>query len=203
MKTRFLLTAAACASALAAGFAAPATAQSGDNFLGDIVLTGYTFCPRTMMEANGQLLAISQNDALFSLLGTIYGGDGRTTFALPDMRGRAPVHQGAGPGLPQVRLGQRYGAETNTMTAATMPNHGHAVGASTGTPNQTSPGGHTIGSFTAGPNRYAADTPNVAMESSPTTTITATGGSLRFNNIMPYTTIRYCVVTQGIYPSRN
>jgi microcystin-dependent protein len=203
MKTRFLLTALASASALSLGLGAPATAQSGDNFLGDIVMTGYTFCPRTMADANGQLLPISQYDALFSLLGTTYGGDGRTTFALPDMRGRAPVHTGQGPGLPMARLGQRYGSETNTMSLSNLPTHNHAVGASTSAPNQTSPGGHSIGSFTAGPNRYAAGTPDTAMESSPTSTVTSAGGSQAFTNIMPFQTIRYCVVLQGIYPSRS
>lgn len=203
MKSKLLLTALASAGALSLGFGAPATAQSGDNFLGDIVMTGYTFCPRTMLDANGQLLPISQNDALFSLFGTTYGGDGRTTFALPDMRGRAPVHTGQGPGLPMARLGQRYGAERNTMTQGSLPTHNHNVGASTSAPNQTSPGGHSIGSFTAGPNRYAAGTPDTAMESSPTSTVSSTGGSQSFNNVMPFQTIRYCVVVQGIYPSRN
>jgi microcystin-dependent protein len=99
-----------------------------------------------------------------------------------------------------VAIGQRLGSETNTMTVNTMPSHGHSAYGTTTQPNQTSPGSHTIGSFTAGPNRYAADPADTPMESG---TITNTGNGASFNNIMPIQVIRYCVVTQGVYPSRN
>lgn len=200
MKAKLLTGAMAGLAALATTISAPATAQSGNDYLGDIVMVGYTFCPRTMLDASGQLLPIAQNTALFSLYGTIYGGDGRSTFALPDMRGRLPLHYGQGPGMNNVAIGQRLGSETNTMTVNTMPSHGHSAYGTTTQPNQTSPGSHTIGSFTAGPNRYAADPADTPMESG---TITNTGNGASFNNIMPIQVIRYCVVTQGVYPSRN
>ena len=200
MKAKLFTSAMAGFAALGAGLSAPAVAQSGNDFMGDIVMVGYTFCPRTMLDASGQLLPIAQNSALFSLYGTTYGGDGRTTFALPDLRGRTPLHYGTGPGLSNIPIGQPFGVERNTMTVTTMPTHGHAAFGTTSQPNQTSPGGHTIGSFSSGPNRFAADTPDTPME---TGTITNTGNGASFNNIAPVQAIRYCVVTQGVYPSRN
>ena len=105
-------------------------AAQPEPFLGQLMLVGFTFCPRGWANANGQLLEISTNTALFSLLGTTYGGNGRTTFGLPDLRGRVPVHVGTGPGLSAYRQGQRSGQETVTLTAAEMPAHRHTVNAS-------------------------------------------------------------------------
>ncbi|WP_395074824.1 phage tail protein, partial [Hyphococcus sp.] len=116
-----------------AGVTAPVNAQ--ENYIGEIMWTGFTFCPRGTIDASGQLLAISSNTALFSLYGTTYGGDGRTTFKLPDLRSRAPMHFGQGPGLTNRPLGQSAGTETNTMTVQQMPSHNHAA---TSTSNSSS-----------------------------------------------------------------
>ena len=102
-----------------------AVAQASDPFIGQIMVVGFNFCPRGWAPANGQLLPISQNTALFSLLGTNYGGDGRTTFALPDLRGRAVISMGQSPGMSNYRIGQHVGAETITLTTAEIPTHNH------------------------------------------------------------------------------
>ena len=148
--------AAALTGALMAG-AAPAAHAGPDEYLGEILTVGFNFCPRGTLEADGRLLPISQNTALFSLLGTMYGGDGRTTFALPDLRGRTIIGEGQGPGLSSRRIGQRGGSEANNAAPAVV-HEGE---------------GSTIGS-------------------------TSTG-----NNMPPYLTLKHCVVTQGIFPSRN
>uniref|UniRef100_UPI00261E3503 phage tail protein n=1 Tax=uncultured Roseovarius sp. TaxID=293344 RepID=UPI00261E3503 len=125
---------------------APAKAQ--DFWLGQIVLGGWNFCPRFTTPASGQLLAISQFSALFSLYGTQYGGDGRTTFALPDLRGRAAVNNGTGPGLSQVRIGERTGRESFTPSIPTMANHTHSIVNNTSASAYVGPGGS--GTFDAG-----------------------------------------------------
>jgi microcystin-dependent protein len=119
------------ATAVIAGLGgSAATAQ--DSYLGEIKLFGFNFCPRTTLPAHGQLLGIAENSALFSLLGTTYGGDGRTTFALPDMRGRSAIGQGQGPGLPNYAMGSKGGATQVTISPAQMPAHTHSA---TGTPS--------------------------------------------------------------------
>jgi len=105
-----------------------AAAQAQEKYLGEIMLVGYNFCPGSTTEANGQLIAISQNSALFSLYGTTYGGDGQTTFALPDLRGRVPVQTGQGPGLSNYPLGAAGGTESRALSVAQMPAHAHAHG---------------------------------------------------------------------------
>ena len=118
------------AAILSAAFAVTAPAHAGgtDPFLGEIITTGYTFCPRGYANTDGQLLPINTNQALFSLLGTTYGGDGRTSFGLPELRGRAPFNLGRGPGLTNRSLGSRGGSETNTQTVTQMPSHNHQGG---------------------------------------------------------------------------
>lgn len=141
MITRILLSSAMCAGL----FSISATsAQAGpDPYIGEIMLSGYNFCPRGWAKADGQLLPIAQNTALFSLLGTTYGGDGRTTFGLPDLRGRTPVHAGHGPGLETIRLGQKGGAETTipkpSGLTGTKSDDGHRVASSELPTNNRSP----------------------------------------------------------------
>lgn len=141
------------AAIITATLAAPSAQAGPDEYLGEILTVGFNFCPRGTLEADGRLLPISQNTALFSLLGTMYGGDGRTTFALPDLRGRVVVGAGQGPGLTERRLGERGGVEID-------------VAAPTGD-------GDALGDSSVG------------------------------NNMQPYLTLKQCVVTQGIFPSRN
>ena len=140
-------------------------------------------------------MAIAPNTALFSLLGTIYGGDGRTTFALPDLRGRAPVHAGNGPGLNAVTLGQKGGAETITITNANqLPAHSHQVAASTGAQTTNRP---TNGYLAAG-NRYTTATPDAVM--GPTA---ATGAGEPIAYRPPYTAVNFVIALVGLFPSRN
>ena len=189
--------------ALALIASAGATAQGGEQYIGDIITVGFTFCPREFAEANGALLSIAQNTTLFSVIGCQYGGDCRTTFALPNLAGRTPVHFGQGPGLPMIPLAQMGGSETVTMTPDMMPQHTHTVRASTAAPMTTTPNGTTFGSFSSGPNRYGSETPDSPMQTTPQQTVSATGGSQPFSVVSPYTTIRYCVALQGIYPPRS
>ena len=119
-------------------------AQASEPFIGEIRYFGYTFCPRGWANADGQLMAISSNSALFSLLGTTYGGDGRTTFGLPDLRGRSPLHVGNGPGLTPRSLGEKSGEETVTLTTTQIPSHSHTLMASTDGATTSEPGGKLL-----------------------------------------------------------
>lgn len=181
---------------------APAGAQ--DKYIGEVFMVGFTFCPRFTASAEGQLLSIASNTALFSLLGTTYGGDGRTTFALPDLRGRSPIGQGTGPGLTTVVQGQASGTETVTLTINQMPSHNHdaRVRASNQAPNTNNPAGNTFPTFASGTNQYTTGDDNVTMGDNEVQ-IRPNGGSQPFSIRDPYIGMRYCVVTQGIFPPRN
>lgn len=193
-----LFAAAALAGAAIMPTAKPAEA-SGEPLMGEIMLTGITFCPRGWADANGQLLPIAQNTALFSLFGTTYGGDGRTTFALPDLRGRVPIHLGQGPGLSNRVQGSRGGSETNTLTVGQLPSHSHALNATSENGTTPDPSGNLLAND--GNDRiYASGTPNTQMASS---AVGNAGSGQAVNNMQPFVTMRYCVALQGIYPSRN
>lgn len=160
---------------------------------------GGNFAPRSWAFCDGQLLPIAQNSALFSLLGTTFGGDGRTTFGLPDLRGRIAMHAGAGPGLQDHRLGTKGGAASHTLTAAQMPAHTHEVkpkcnaeGADTDDPSNKFPG-------VANENIYhgTADSTMLATPSS------SAGGGQSFSIQNPYLTINFLIALQGVYPSRS
>jgi microcystin-dependent protein len=168
-------------------------------YVGEIRMFAGNFAPRGYASCDGQLLAISQNDALFSLLGTIYGGDGRTTFGLPDLRGRLPIHVGQGPGLSSRPIGQRSGAENVTLTTAGLPAHTHATSVSTEAGTQTNPSGAQLA---ASPTvRVFSPLPaSLAMDSA---AVTSVGGGQQHNNVMPYTCITFIIALVGIYPSRN
>ncbi len=204
IKTLLLSSAVVCAT-LAIGLTAAAPAQAGDNpILGQITPSGFTFCPRGTAEANGALLPIAQNTALFSLYGTTYGGDGRTTFALPDLRSRIPIHQGRGNGLSDYRLGQRAGVETTTAATTNLANHTHraAIKTLSGAPNTTSPVGATF-SVTGGNAYNNSATPTGRFMNTGVVGVENTGLRQAQNNMQPYATIRYCVVMQGQFPSRS
>ena len=192
-------------------------------YLAEVRLFGGDFAPRGWAFCQGQLLSIAQNTALFSLLGTIYGGDGRTTFALPDLRGRAQMNPGTGPGLPTYRLGQQTGAETNTMNILDMPNHTHGAAldnanASIKIPALADAAGTTdpTGAIPAsGEDSNGAEAKLYSSSDADTTlrsftapvsgsvTIDNTGGSQPMNNLQPYTGLNFIICTQGLFPSRS
>jgi microcystin-dependent protein len=160
---------------------------------------GFGFAPQGWALCNGQLLPIDQNQALFSLLGTTYGGDGRTTFALPDLQSRVPVGQGQSPGLSSYAEGQAGGAETVTLAATQLPGHTHPVKASSSTADSDQPEGRTLArsashSYTAKPD--ASTVMNVDM-------LGDAGGSQPHDNIQPYLAVNFCIALIGIFPSRS
>jgi microcystin-dependent protein len=161
-----------------------------DVFLGQIMLAGFNFAPRGFAFCNGQLLSIAQNTALFSLLGTTYGGDGQTTFALPDLRSRVPIHFGQGAGLPSYAEGQVGGAEAVTLQTSQMPSHGHVHF------------GSTNGATTPGQMIRASQLP-AATHAMSGAAVLPTGSSLPHGNLQPYATVNYVIAIEGIFPSRN
>ena len=172
-----------------------------DPFIGEIVMFGGNFAPRAWAFCDGQLLAISQNTALFSILGTTYGGDGRTTFGLPDLRGRVPMHPGNGPGLTDRRLGQKFGNETNHLTTAQLPAHGHALLASGNGPDAKSPAGAFLPTLPrSGAETYASAIGTAAQMG---TAVGNTGSNQPVNNMQPVGCINFIICLQGVFPSRS
>lgn len=174
-----------------------------DPFLGQLMLVGFNFAPKGWAFCNGQLLSIAQNSALFSLLGTTYGGDGITTFALPDLRGRAANHFGQGPGLSNYTQGEASGTETVTLTAAEMPAHNHPVLANNATGSTNSPDGAVLAGYGTslppeGPYTTAAANTTLAANA-----VVPAGASQPHNNLSPFLTLNYIIATAGIYPSRG
>jgi microcystin-dependent protein len=171
-------------------------------FLGEIRTFGFNFAPRGWALCNGQLMSIAQNTALFSLLGTTYGGDGQTTFGLPDLRGRFPTHMGNGPGLPPMTQGEAGGSPSATLNVTNMPAHVHqfTLSASSGVATRGSPAGAVLaaglGSSDA---RFAAEAGDVAM--APMNSGIA-GSSFPFSLQNPYLVMNFCIALEGIYPSR-
>lgn len=175
--------------------------------IGEVRLFAGTFPPINWAFCEGQLLAISSNDALFSIIGTIYGGDGHTTFALPDLRSRVPVHPGTGPGLPPVQLGQQLGLESTTLTTSQLPAHNHpatlTVKATTTDANRDNPTNHIMAKD-KGEATYLPAAANVDM--APGTveaTVGPIGGNLFFDNRQPSLALHYVICLYGTYPSRS
>ncbi len=168
-------------------------------FVGEIKMFAGNFAPRGWAFCDGQLLAVSQNDALFSLLGTIYGGDGRTTFGLPDMRGRIPLHQGTGPGLSSRKLGSQSGSEQETLNTTQLPSHNHDFVASLDNATSSDPQAKQIAPSTTIRylNAAASDT------SFSDNALGTNGDSRSHTNIQPSLCIHYIIALFGIYPSRN
>ncbi len=170
-------------------------------FIGEIRSFGFNFAPRSWATCEGQLLPIVQNTALFSILGTTYGGDGRTTFALPDLRGRMPRHSGQGPGLADISLGEVSGTERVTLLQSEMPAHAHGVTASADLAADASAAGKVLGAKgRGGVDVYAPAGNPVAL--APGAVGTA-GSSQPHENMQPSLTINYCIALFGIFPSRN
>jgi microcystin-dependent protein len=169
-------------------------------FIGEIRMFAGNFAPAGHAFCDGQLLAVSQNEALFSLLGTIYGGDGRTTFGLPDLRGRLPLHMGSGPGLTPRPLGQKAGSETTSLTTSNLPSHTHEALVSTAAGTGTNPDGAFLAS-SPGVRVYRPVPPAAALDAD--TISTATGASSPHTNVMPFLCINFIIALFGIYPSRS
>lgn len=169
-----------------------------DPFVAEIRIFPFNFAPRGWAWCNGQLLPISQNTALFSLLGTTYGGDGKSNFALPDLQGRASMHQGQGPGLSVRDLGESGGSETVTLLASEIPAHTHALNASGGPANIQAPADTRV-LGRANTTVYAA--PSNPVQLAPEA-LTSAGGNLPHNNMQPYLTLYFNIALQGIYPPR-
>jgi len=186
------------ATAFAFSLAMPPTQAASEPYIGEIMWVAYTFCPRGWANADGQLLPISENTALFSLLGTTYGGDGRTTFGLPDLRGRTILHVGPGfgTGLPPYTLGQRGGHEQITLTTNQMPAHSHSVNASEDRSDKKA-NGSILGS---GQKIY--DAPVVASTQLDASAIASTGANQAHENRPPYLVLRACIALTGLFPSQ-
>lgn len=168
-------------------------------FVGEIIMFGGNFSIRGWALCDGQLLSLNQNQALFSLLGTTYGGDGRTTFGLPDMRGRVPLHQGSGPGLSPRNIGAKIGAEDATISANEMPAHRHGFIASTQPPLNQGPDGALVGQPTNDP-IYGPGTPPDTFDAS---AIGDSGSGNEHPNLMPTQCVSFLISLSGVYPSRN
>ncbi|MFZ4931934.1 phage tail protein [Chryseobacterium sp. Mn2064] len=178
-----------------------AKAQATEPFLGQIAFVPYTFAPKNWAECNGQLLPIAQNAPLFSLLGTTYGGNGVTTFALPDMRGRMVVHNGQAPGGPTTyTMGQTGGSESVTLTVTQMPAHSHTVNAVTSEGNQNIPTGSLPADTKVLDKEYSNAVANTTMNS---TMISNTGGNQPHENRPPFITLKCIIALQGVFPSQN
>jgi len=183
-------------------FSVPLFAQ--EPLLGEIKMFAGTFAPRGWALCDGQILPIAQNQALFSILGTTYGGDGRTTFGLPDLRGRVPIHPGTGPGLSTYRLGQKGGHETVTLTIAQIPSHNHVATvkiSADSTVATTDKPENMFPARNAGATPQYGDTSNTTLGSS-TVSVNNSGGNQSHSIIQPYTTVNYIIATVGIFPSR-
>lgn len=169
-------------------------------FLGEIRIFAGNFAPAGWAFCQGQLLAISENDALFALLGTTYGGDGQTTFALPDLAGRIAVHQGTGPGLSPRTLGENGGSESVTVSAQQMPLHTHAALSSSSGANKLSPAANF---WSTDPGGNTAAYSNAAGSQMAATAVGSTGGGQPHDNVQPFLAINYIIALQGIFPSQS
>ena len=168
-------------------------------FLGQIGIFGFNFAPVQWAFCNNALLPIAQNTALFSLLGTNYGGDGQTNFAVPDLRGRIPIHQGTGPTLSNYAIGQTGGSETVALTSDQMAAHFHLVAASTAAGTSISPAGNVPATVANQPFYAAMDTAPTAY-ALPANTIGTAGSNAGHDNMGPTLAINYCIATAGIFP---
>lgn len=172
-------------------------------YVGEIRMFGGNFAPRSNAFCNGQLIAIAQNTALFSLLGTIYGGNGITNFALPNLQSRAPMHFGQGPGLTDRTIGEQDGVETVTLSIAQVPAHNHQATGLAAAGNQGSPAGATWATVNVGRNpspMYAPPPGNVAMNPS---ALAQAGGGQPHDNMPPFLVINFIIALQGVFPPRN
>src|SRR6476646_10078736 len=168
-------------------------------FIGEVKMVSFNFPPKGWAFCDGQLLAIAQNQALFSILGTTYGGNGQTNFALPDLRGRAPMHFGQGPGLSSRPLGERSGSEGVALAQTEMPLHNHIASGSDATGTTTGPANGVWAASARSDAQYGARG-TVSMNPA---ALGATGSNQPHTNMQPYLALRFIIALQGVYPSRN
>jgi microcystin-dependent protein len=171
-----------------------------DPFVAEIRIFPFNFAPKGWAWCDGQLMPISQNTALFSLLGTTYGGDGKSNFALPDLQGRAPMHPGQGPGLSLHDLGEEGGSETVTLLESEIPSHTHPLRAFNDVGEDRTPGPSEAMARSTGGLLYASPTNLVSLSDS---ALAPAGGSAPHNNLQPYLTFYFCIALQGVFPPRN
>jgi len=164
-------------------------------FLAEIRIVAFNFAPRGWAYCDGQILPIDQNQSLYSLLGTTYGGDGRTTFALPDLRGRIPFHVGDG-----LQQGEAGGETQHTIGILEMPNHSHTLRCATEDGNAVEPKSNLLAESPVGDLQYSGDNPDGSMH---TDAITSAGGGQAHNNLPPYLVLNFVIALQGLFPSRN
>ncbi|SOE23923.1 Microcystin-dependent protein [Spirosomataceae bacterium TFI 002] len=171
-----------------------------EGYIGQLMMFAGSFAPRSWAFCDGSLLSIASNQALFSIIGTTYGGDGRTTFALPDLRGRVPVKFGTGPGLSHYQIGQKSGTETVTLNATEMPSHNHtvAINVTNGAGSQATPGGGHLANITNG---YSDEGTAGAFLAGATTG--NNGGNRAHTNLQPLLAVNFIICLYGIFPSRN
>lgn len=170
-----------------------------DPFVGEIRVMGFNFAPRGWAQCNGQLLPISQNTALFSLLGTMYGGDGKSTFALPNLEGRSPMMWGQGPGLSDYVEGEPGGSGSVTLLESQMPAHSHTANTSTRDGNSGNPDGKVL-AIAVGATPYSNDAPDTTMDPQ---SVAVTGGSVPHQNRQPYLAMNFCIALQGVFPPHS
>ena len=177
-------------------------------YIGEIRMFGFNFAPRNWARCDGSLLSIDQNQSLYSILGTTYGGDGRTTFALPDLRGRVPVHKGDSntTGSPNLSLGSNGGVESNTITEAQMPAHTHTMrGTSDAALSSANGGNDPTGRVLATSTTaiYTSDTSTANLTSLNAITVGANTGDQSIDNMQPFLTVEFCIALVGFFPPRN
>lgn len=172
-------------------------------YVGEIRMFGFGRTPNGWQACDGSLLSIAEYEVLYVLLGTTYGGDGQSTFAVPDLRGRLPIHQGQGPGLSNYVIGQVSGTETVTLTTQQMPSHTHTVLATTAAANTGNITAAVIPGAVSGETMYATDTTGGAPFTVAPVSVTTAGGSQAHENTMPTLTVQYCIAWAGIFPSQS
>ena len=172
-----------------------------DPFVAEIRIFPFNFAPKGWAFCDGQILPLSQNTALFSLLGTTYGGNGQSNFALPNMQGNAPMHPGQGPGLSLHDLGETGGSETVTLLTSEIPSHSHTLQANSNPSNLAAPTTARSLARSAPGTAYSASTANIKPMSN--NAIAPAGGDLPHNNMQPYLTLNFCIALQGVYPPRT
>jgi len=174
-----------------------------DSFIGEIKMFAATFSPRQWAFCNGAIMAVSQNESLFALIGATYGGDGRSSFGLPEMRGRIPVHYGQGPGLSAYPIGMRRGLEEVVLSADQLPSHTHALQASNNRATSKNPNGNVFAASPVNETMYIEGQTTGAPQALNEAAVDTSGSNDGHMNIMPYTAIQFIICLEGIFPSRN
>lgn len=173
-------------------------------YIGQIMMTGFNFAPTGWALCNGQILSISQNAPLFSLIGTTYGGNGTSTFQLPNLQSSVPIHMGTGPGLSTYVIGQVGGAENVSLLYNHMPQHNHLINVSTANGTATTPSGNILGATYTGSGPGNMDFVSTAANATLATNAVGTaGGNVPHTNLQPYLVVNFVIALVGIFPSRN